>query len=138
MKPVISRACVTMMLGNDSKEGVITLLGWQGEYCNSYDPVFLSLMLDGVLYTDVDDKGFSQWVYLVFPDAFKSAIRGTSLERDQSLCYCSDSKCWLIQANPEQKPYLRWHVSVNYLVSTCSADGVGIEPRNFELDFYHK
>lgn len=138
MKPVISQASITMMLDNDSKAGVITLLGWQGENCNSCDPVFFSLLLDGVLYTHMDDKGFSQWAYLVFPDAFKSALRGTRLERVQSLCYCTDSKCRLIQSIPKQKPVLRWQVSVNYLVSTCSADGLGIEPRNFELDFYHE
>ena len=136
MKPVIIRARITMMLENESREGVITLLGWQGENCNSYDPAFLSLILDGAVYTNVDDKGFSQWVYLVFPDAFRSAIRGTSLECDESLCFCSESKCRLVQVNSKQKPVLRWHVSVNYLVSTCSADGVGIEPRDFELDFY--
>jgi hypothetical protein len=138
MEPVISSACFTLELRGQSKEGVLSLLGWKGKNCESCDPVFMCLHLDGDKYTHVDDNGFTQWVYLAFPEAFKSALRGTRFDSEDCLSYCFQSKCKLLSNRPAGKSRLRWNISVNYLVSTCCADGIGIEQRDFELNFYQE
>ena len=136
MEPVISRANLTLVLGGDCKEGVITLLGWKGQLCDCIDPTFQSLSVDGMTFTDVDHDGFSQWIYLAFPEAFSAALRGTRYEKNKSLSFCFLSSCSLLDISSSNTRILRWKLGVNYLLSACSADGVRIEPRIYELDFY--
>jgi hypothetical protein len=96
------------------------------------DPVFFSLSLDGREYHQVEGQGFRQWVYLICPEAFHSALRGTSLEHDIDFCYNHET-CIITK---DEEGRVRWEVKdVNYLVSTCCCDGIGIELLDLDLVF---
>ena len=138
MEPFISKANLTFVLGCQSKEGVMTSIGWRGKTCDCRDPVFKSLSLDSVKFTLVNDDGFLQWMYLAFPEAFSAALRGTRFENDKKLSLCFENKCSLLDKKFGDTQVLRWKIEVNYLLSAGSADGVRFEPRVYELDFYPK
>lgn len=114
--------------------------GWDGEITlevsedSGEDPVFSSLLFDGEEYSHVDivsGNGCPQWMYLVSPEAFESALRGTSLEAEMYACY-DHEECRLIKTGKE----LRWELrGVTHLVSMCCCDGVAADPRDFDLIF---
>jgi hypothetical protein len=89
---------------------------------------FSSCMLDGVEYTKVCHDGFSQWIYLISPAIFQSALEGTRWA-ESGLGFVNRGHA------STGEGYFTWNISVNYLVCSCCAAGISIWPKKFQLVF---
>ncbi len=96
----------------------------------AWDPVFQSLLLDGIEYTRVENPGsFSQWMYLVFPDAFALALKGTKWEGRGLRYVCEETSVRTSTGRVE------WTIRVNYIVSAFNWDGIELVQRPVKLIF---
>jgi hypothetical protein len=96
----------------------------------AWDPVFKSLWLDGIEYTQVENLGgFSQWIYLVYPEAFALALKGTTWEGTGVGYVCKEVS---VQASMGR---VEWEICVNYIVSAFSGDGIELVQRPIKLVF---
>ena len=113
----------TLWLNGTGQQAVIKLSRQKG--C---DFVLDSLVLCGAEYKLEDSDGFSQWVYLVSPAAYRMALSGTRWS-GQDVRYLCRSHATL----SADSSLLHWSITVNYLVSTCGASGIGMVKKDFDI-----
>lgn len=100
----------------------------------SHDFSFRSMCLDGQEYRlcpRASQPHFTQWVYLLCPQAFRAAV-----DREGGGAYVLKSRAAFTQGPVNST--LVWTLTVDYVLADCTSVGTTSEPREFTLVFHRK
>lgn len=101
---------------------------------SSPDFTFGSMCLNGEEYRlcpRASQPHFTQWVYLLYPQAFRVAVG-----REGGEPYVLKSRAAFTRGPVDST--LVWTLTVDHVVADCTPSGVASEPREFTLVFHRK